>query len=68
MQESGELVRHIPVIAVTANAREEQIKETLNSGIDDVMSKPFRIPELVPKMRDVVGRFAPPARSEIWNG
>ncbi|KAK5945309.1 hypothetical protein PMZ80_002513 [Knufia obscura] len=58
MQESGELVRHIPVIAVTANAREEQIKNTLDAGIDDVVSKPFRIPELVPKMKDTIARFA----------
>lgn len=57
MQKSGELVRHIPVIAVTANAREEQIKNTLDAGIDDVVSKPFRIPELVPKMKDTIARF-----------
>ena len=58
MQISGELVRHIPVIAVTANAREEQIKNTLDAGIDDVVSKPFRIPELLPKMRDTIAKFA----------
>lgn len=58
MQLSGQLSRHIPVIAVTANAREEQIRDTLQSGIDDVVSKPFRIPELVPKMKDTIARFA----------
>ncbi|KAK5198326.1 hypothetical protein LTR92_002571 [Exophiala xenobiotica] len=58
MQMSGELVAHIPVIAVTANARAEQIEMTLRSGIDDVVSKPFRIPELVPKMKDVIARVA----------
>lgn len=58
MQGSGELVAHIPVIAVTANARAEQIEMTLRSGIDAVVSKPFRIPELVPKMQDVISRFA----------
>ena len=57
MQTSGELVSHIPVIAVTANARAEQIEMTLRSGIDDVVSKPFRIPELVPKMKDIVRKF-----------
>ena len=60
MQASGELIRHIPVIAVTANAREEQIKNTLEAGIDDVVSKPFRIPELVPKMIANIARFAGP--------
>ena len=57
MQETGELVRHVPVIAVTANARAEQIEMTLKSGIDDVVSKPFRVGELMPKMREVVERF-----------
>ena len=33
LQLAGDLVRHIPVIAVTANAREEQIKTTLEAGI-----------------------------------
>ncbi len=58
MQSSGELVAHIPVIAVTANARAEQIEMTLKSGIDDVVSKPFRLPELLPKMRDVIAKFS----------
>lgn len=58
MQNNGELVAHIPVIAVTANARAEQIEMTLKSGIDDVVSKPFRIPELLPKMQDNIAKFA----------
>jgi len=57
LQVAGHLVRHIPVIAVTANAREEQIKTTLEAGIDDVMSKPFRIPELLPKIRALMVQF-----------
>ena len=57
MQNTGELVAHIPVIAVTANARAEQIEMTLKSGIDDVVSKPFRITELIPKMKDVIAKF-----------
>lgn len=58
MQNRGELVAHLPVIAVTANARAEQIEMTLKSGIDDVVSKPFRIPELLPKMKDNIAKFA----------
>jgi PAS domain S-box-containing protein len=56
-QLEGRIRKHIPVIAVTANAREEQILMARQSGIDDVVSKPFRIVELVPRMRDVVGKF-----------
>jgi PAS domain S-box-containing protein len=57
MQAQGKINGHIPVIAVTANAREEQILMARQSGIDDVVSKPFRIKELVPKMKEVLGRF-----------
>ncbi|KIX94747.1 uncharacterized protein Z520_09437 [Fonsecaea multimorphosa CBS 102226] len=57
MQDTRELVAHVPVIAVTANARAEQIEMTLQSGIDDVVSKPFRLPELVPKIKDVLTKF-----------
>lgn len=57
MQRQGMIHGHIPVIAVTANAREEQILMARQSGIDDVVSKPFRIVELVPKMKEVVGRI-----------
>jgi CheY-like chemotaxis protein len=74
-QLAGDLVRHIPVIAVTANAREEQVMVTLEAGIvgsnalisvangilisvqDDVMSKPFRTPELLSKVRDLMARL-----------
>lgn len=37
---------YIPVIAVTANVRSEQVETALRAGMDDVISKPFRIPEL----------------------
>ncbi|EXJ83690.1 hypothetical protein A1O1_07314 [Capronia coronata CBS 617.96] len=63
MQNTGELVGHIPVIAVTANARAEQIQMTLKSGIDDVVSKPFRIAELIPKVQDVMDRCSNQAKS-----
>lgn len=77
LQLEGSLVKHVPLIAVTANARMEQIdisiaagmvscglKATLsllhlyyrktNGGQDDVMPKPFRISELIPKMEKLL--------------
>ncbi|ETN42893.1 uncharacterized protein HMPREF1541_02051 [Cyphellophora europaea CBS 101466] len=57
MQLDGRIRGHVPVIAVTANAREEQILMARQSGIDDVVCKPFRIVELVPKMKEVLGRL-----------
>lgn len=44
---------HIPIIAVSANARLEQILEAKAAGCDDVMIKPYRMPELIEKMRVV---------------
>jgi len=53
-QLSGEILGHVPVIAVTANARSEQINSAIAAGMDEVVTKPFRIPELVPQMRKLV--------------
>ncbi|KAH8169949.1 histidine kinase-, DNA gyrase b-, and HSP90-like ATPase domain-containing protein [Sarocladium implicatum] len=47
----------IPIIAVTANARSEQVVEAKQAGCDDVLVKPYRIPELVEKMHVVVRRL-----------
>jgi CheY-like chemotaxis protein len=46
LQKEGAVHGHVPVIAVTANVRSEQVSEALKAGMDDVISKPFRIPEL----------------------
>jgi CheY-like chemotaxis protein len=46
LQAQGVIHGHVPVIAVTANVRSEQVKIALDAGMDDLISKPFRIPEL----------------------
>lgn len=50
MQATGEVRGHVPVIAVTANVREQQVATARQSGMDDVLSKPFRIPDLLKKV------------------
>lgn len=47
----------MPIIAVTANARPEQVAEARLAGCDDVLVKPYRIPELIEKMQLVVQRL-----------
>lgn len=47
----------VPIIAVTANARPEQINEAREAGCDDVLVKPYRIPELVERMQIIVRRM-----------
>jgi CheY-like chemotaxis protein len=46
LQTQGVIHGHVPVIAVTANVRSEQVRIALDAGMDDLISKPFRIPEL----------------------
>ena len=38
--------RHLPVIAISANARAEQIEEMLSAGADGYITKPFRFADL----------------------
>jgi CheY-like chemotaxis protein len=44
----------IPILAVSANARMERIQDALRAGMDDAITKPFRIPELWPKMQGLI--------------
>lgn len=53
----------LPIIAVSANARMEQILEAKEAGCDDVLVKPYRMPELLEKMRIVMGRVGATDRS-----
>jgi len=50
MEDEGRISRHVPVIAVTANVRDEQVAAAKLAGMDDVVSKPFRIPDLLKKI------------------
>ncbi|EHA53305.1 autoinducer 2 sensor kinase/phosphatase luxQ [Pyricularia oryzae 70-15] len=50
MEVDGRIETHVPVIAVTANVRDEQVTEARRSGMDDVLSKPFRVPTLFDKI------------------
>ena len=58
LEASGEVLcasgGKIPIIAVTANARSEQVKEAKEAGCDDVLVKPYRFPDLVEMMQVVI--------------
>jgi CheY-like chemotaxis protein len=56
-QLNGQIASHIPVIAVTANARNEQIANAIEAGMDQVVTKPFRIPELLPQMHSLIAEI-----------
>jgi CheY-like chemotaxis protein len=55
LEKSG-MLNHVPVIAVTANARQTQIDDMIQGGFDDVLTKPFRVPDLIQMVRRVLGR------------
>lgn len=50
LQRAGTITRHVPTIGVTANARKEQIERAIEAGMDRVVNKPFRVPQLVEQM------------------
>ncbi|KAI1378669.1 hypothetical protein F4677DRAFT_374538 [Hypoxylon crocopeplum] len=59
LERNGTIVSHIPIIAVTAYARPEQIENAKAAGVDDVISKPFRMPELIPRIEQLVEIHTP---------
>ena len=46
------VTRHVEILATTANARDEQVKIALASGIDDVVSKPFLVSDLLVRITE----------------
>jgi CheY-like chemotaxis protein len=54
MEANGKVRGHVPTIAVTANVRDQQVQEARSAGMDDVVSKPFRIPELLAKVETLL--------------
>ncbi|TLD37367.1 hypothetical protein E2P81_ATG04179 [Venturia nashicola] len=57
LHRSGDIVSHVPIMAVSANARVEQLRMARESGMDDAIAKPFRIVELLPKLEMLARRW-----------
>lgn len=55
MEREGRFRSHVPIIAVTANARPEHVTRALEAGMDDVCTKPFGISDIMEKMKFWVG-------------
>ncbi|KAK4551586.1 hypothetical protein LTR86_011057 [Recurvomyces mirabilis] len=56
-QARGDIKAHLPIIAVSANARHEQVKFAMECGMDDAISKPFRVAELIPKIKALCTQY-----------
>lgn len=55
MEGQGLLV-HVPMVAVTGNARYEQVQAAKDAGFDDVVCKPYSIAKLVPLIKVLAER------------
>ncbi|KUJ17292.1 uncharacterized protein LY89DRAFT_733155 [Mollisia scopiformis] len=58
LQGQQRLKSHVPVIAVTANARKDQILMSLEAGMDDVTTKPYRINDMLQQIEKLVAKHA----------
>ncbi|KAI5249109.1 hypothetical protein E4T42_05483 [Aureobasidium subglaciale] len=54
-QRTGEMRSNLPIIAASANARAEQVGLAIAAGMDDSITKPFRIPDLTPLIDSYAG-------------
>lgn len=50
----GQLTRRLPIIAITANVRQEQQEQAVAAGMDNVMPKPFSVSDLLTRIRDTI--------------
>lgn len=51
----NDAIAHIPVVAISANARPEDIELYMESGFLDYISKPFDVEQIITTIRDVLG-------------
>jgi len=49
----NEQTRHVPIIAVTCLTKEDDIERIFASGADDYLAKPFKVEDLLAKVREL---------------
>lgn len=54
LQQNGTIVGHLPIMATTANIRQEQKEQAFTSCVESVLVKPFTIDQLLTKARELV--------------
>ncbi len=52
----NELTRSIPIMAVTCLSKEQDIERIFSCGADEYLAKPFRVDQLLEKVRELIGR------------
>ncbi|MBI1318158.1 MAG: response regulator [Candidatus Hydrogenedens sp.] len=52
----NELTRSIPIMAVTCLSKERDIERIFECGADEYLAKPFKVEQLLEKVRDLAGK------------
>jgi len=52
----NELTRGIPIMAVTCLTKEKDIERIFSCGADEYLPKPFKVEQLLSKVRELIGR------------
>ena len=50
LEMTGQLQGHLQILAVTGNAREFFVTEAKKAGMDDVITKPYRFPDILSRL------------------
>jgi len=53
---NNELTRSIPIMAVTCLTKEQDIERIFECGADEYLAKPFKVDQLLEKVRELIGR------------
>ena len=56
LEQEGHLMRRLPIIAITANVREEQMSQALDAGMESVVTKPFTVTDLLKRIQETVDK------------
>ena len=51
---SSILCKQVPILALTADASDETRSKALAAGMDDILTKPFRLPELARRASQLI--------------
>jgi two-component system, OmpR family, response regulator RpaA len=52
----NDLTRGIPIMAVTCLSKEQDIEKIFSHGADEYLPKPFKVDEMLEKVRDLIAR------------
>lgn len=61
LEGQGSLLQRLSIIAITANARAEQIEDAFAAGVDGILPKPFRVLDVLSKMEELKPRRSAPS-------